>query len=318
MWAYAARRLAIALPVLFVISVLDFAFISLAPGDPIQAMLPHEAQGGGAGLDQLYEQAGLRDSFPVRYVRWLAELAKGNFGTSFRTGRTTASAIGNALPNTLLLNGAAMAFALLIGIPLGVLAAYRERSWFDELLTFWCFLFTSLPSFFLALLAVFVFAVGLSWFPATGARSYDRAGGGIGDSFHHLVLPALVLGLLNMPGYVRYARSSVIEVMREDYIRTARAKGLPEARIAWRHTFPNALLPVLTVIGVSLPGLIGSSVLVEQVFAWPGMGQLSIQSALYRDYPVFMASSLIYAGAVLLSSTVTDLAYAIVNPRIRY
>lgn len=318
MWKYAARRLAIAIPVLFVISVLDFAFITLAPGDPLQALLPQgEGSGNREALDALYEESGLRDSAPIRYMRWITEMAKGNFGESYRTGGPVGSIIANALPNTLLLNGVAMVLALIIGLPLGILTALRERSFLDEAVTLLTFGFTAIPSFFLALIAVFFFAVRLHWFPATGMRSFDREGDPL-DLIQHLILPATVLGLLHVPVYVRYMRGAILEALREDYVQTARAKGLHDSLIIWRHTLPNALLPVLTVFGLSLPALIGSSVLVEQVFAWPGLGTLSINSALYRDYPVFMGTALLYAGAVLLSTIVTDLAYAFVNPRIRY
>jgi peptide/nickel transport system permease protein len=210
-----------------------------------------------------------------------------------------------------------MVVSLLVGVPLGVLSGVRERSVLDEVVTLWSFLFTGIPSFFLALIAVFFFAVRLNWFPATGMHTYDRQGELV-DLLQHLALPAAVLGLLHAPVYIRYTRAAILDVLREDYTRTARAKGLPERKVVARHALPNALLPILTLVGLSLPGLIGSSVLVEQVFAWPGMGTLSIESALFRDYPVFMGVALLYAAAVLVSSIVTDLAYALVNPRIRY
>jgi len=317
MGRYAARRLLIALPVLFVISIVDFAFIHLAPGDPLQALLPPEAAQSGGGIDDLYARYGLSGSLPVQYVRWVGEILQGNFGTSFRNGQPATTLIGNALPNTLVLTATAMVLSLLIGVPLGILSGMRERSVLDEVVTLWSFLFTGIPSFFLALMAVFFFAVRLNWFPATGMQSYDRQGDPV-DLIRHLVLPASVLGVLHAPVYIRYTRAAILDVMREDYVRTARSKGLPERRVVGRHALPNAMLPILTLIGLSLPGLIGSSVLVEQVFAWPGMGTLSIQSALFRDYPVFMGVALLYAAAVLVSSLVTDLAYALVNPRIRY
>lgn len=318
MWKYTVRRFAIAIPVLLMISILDFAFINLAPGDPLQAMLPQgEATGDTATMEALYDRSGIRDSLPVRYVRWIGEMAQGNLGKSFRTSQPVTETIANALPNTLLLNGVAMALAVIIGLPLGILSALRERSFLDEAVTLMTFGFTAIPSFFLALIAVFFLAVRLAWFPATGMRSFDKEGDPL-DLVRHLILPATVLGILHVPVYVRYMRAAILEVMREDYIRTARARGLHERRVIWRHTLPNALLPVLTIFGLSLPALIGSSVLVEQVFAWPGLGTLSINSALFRDYPVFMGTALLYAAAVLLSSIVTDLAYAFVNPRIRY
>lgn len=318
MWVYTSRRLLIALPVLLVISIVDFVFINLAPGDPLQALLPQGETGAESGaFDDLYEESGLRDSLPVRYFRWVTELAQGNFGDSFRTGRPVTEAIGDALPNTLILTLTATVLALLVGIPLGILSALRERTLIDEAVTLFSFIFTAIPGFFLALVAVFVFAVRLHWFPANRMHAFDKQGDFF-DLVRHLVLPATVLGVIQVPVYVRHMRGAVLDVAREDYIQTARAKGLSSGTIARRHTLPNALLPVITIIGLRLPALIGSSVLIEQVFAWPGLGQLSINSALFRDYPVFMATALLYAVAVLLSSLIADIAYALVNPRIRY
>jgi peptide/nickel transport system permease protein len=318
MGKYITRRLLIAIPVLFVITILDFAFIALAPGDPLQAMLP---QGDGVTSDvggELYEASGLNDSIPVRYVRWTSELLQGNLGTSFRTGEPAREAIAAAIPNTIKLTATAAAIAVLIGIPLGVLAALKVGTVVDEVLTFFCYTIASIPGFFLALVAVFVGAVRFHLFPATGAQSFGAGEGGFLDALHHLVLPAAILGILQTPGYIRHLRGSVLETMREDYVRTARSKGLAERQVIAGHVLRNALMPVITIMGLQLPILFGGSVLIEQVFAWPGLGTLSIQSALFRDYPVFMGTALIYALAVLASSIVTDVAYAVVNPRVRY
>ena len=315
MWKYIVRRLLIAVVVLFVISILDFAFINLAPGDPLQALLPPEAQASAAA--NLYVQTGLNQSVPVRYLRWLGQILRGNLGTSFQTGQSTTSMIASTLPDTLLLTVSALVLALLIGVPLGIASALKESSWLDEFTTVWRFTFTSVPSFFLALLAVFFFAVRLHWFPTGGMHAYDTPNDPV-DLLRHMILPVTVLGLLHVPSYVRYVRASMLDVMRQDFVRTARAKGLREHTVTWRHTLPNALAPLITILGLTLPGLVGSSVLIEQVFAWPGMGQLSINSALYRDYPVFMGTSLLFAVAVLLSNLFADLVYAVVDPRIRY
>jgi peptide/nickel transport system permease protein len=317
MWKYALRRLLIALPVLFIISILDFTFINLAPGDPLQAILPPEAAVRADITQQLYHQAGLDESIPVRYVRWIVALAQGNLGTSFQTSQPTMSMIVSAIAPTLVLTVTALILALLIGVPLGVFSALNERSLLDEFVTLISYVFTAIPSFFLALIAVFLFAVQLHWFPANGMHQYDKMSDPL-DLAKHLILPAVCLALLHVPGYARYARSSMLDVMRQDYIRTARAKGLHESAITWIHTLPNALSPIITILGLSLPGLIGGSVLIEQVFAWPGMGTQSISSALFRDYPVFMGVSLVYAFAVLISNLVADLCYALVDPRIRY
>ena len=316
MWKYAVRRLLVALVVLFVLSILDFGIINLAPGDPLQSILPREHRAPGV-LSLLYQSTGLSQSIPVRYIRWLVAVAHGDFGTSFQSGQATTALIAERLPNTLVLTVTALLLALLIGIPLGVLSALKERSLFDELSTFLNFLASSMPGFFLALLAVYVFAINLNWFPPNEMHEYNKQGDLL-DLTYHLVLPATVLGLLQVPYFARYVRSSVLDVLHRDYMRTARAKGLRPRTITWIHAFPNALPPIVTILGLSLPGLIGSSVLIEQVFGWPGLGTLSIQAAVFRDYPVFMGTSLLYAVAVLVSNLFADLVYALADPRIRY
>lgn len=317
MWKFIVRRILVAIPVLFVISVLDFGFIALAPGDPLQAMLPQGDTDVGAVTEEIYDETGLNDSIPIRYLRWVGELAQGNFGTSFRTGEPAFEAIATAVPNTIRLTLTAALIAIVIGIPLGIISALREGTFLDEALTLLAYTIASIPGFFLALIAVFVAAVKYHIFPATGAASFGDETGFL-DSLHHLILPAMVLGILQTPGYIRHLRGSVLETMQEDYVRTARAKGLKESVVIVRHVLRNALMPVITIMGLQIPILVGGSVLIEQVFAWPGLGTLSIQSALFRDYPVFMGTALLYAVAVLVSSTVTDVAYAIVNPRVRY
>lgn len=317
MWKYIVRRLLVAIPVLFVISVVDFGFIALAPGDPLQAMLPQGDAGLSGIASELYDDSGLNESIPVRYVRWVGEILQGNFGDSFRTGQPALDSITRALPNTAKLALTAATLAIIVGIPLGIISALRQGSWLDEALTFYCYLVASIPGFFLALIAVFIGAVRLHWFPANGARSIDSQSGFL-DQLHHLILPAMVLGVLQTPGYIRHLRGSVLETISEDYVRTARAKGLAERAVLYRHVLRNALMPVITIMGLQIPTLVGGSVLIEQVFAWPGLGTLSIQSALFRDYPVFMGTALLYAVAVILSSLITDIAYAAINPRVRY
>jgi peptide/nickel transport system permease protein len=316
MLRYIARRLLIAIPVLFVITVLDFAFIALAPGDPLQAMLPQGEFGGGVA-SEAYERAGLNDSIPVRYVRWLGEIAQGNFGESFRTGNPAIDSLATAIPNTLKLALSAAVLAIVLGVPLGILSAVKEGTLLDNVLTFVSYTLASIPGFFFAMVAVFVAAVRFHWFPATGASSIG-ADSGFLDSLHHLALPAMVLGVLQTPGYIRHTRGAVLETMGEDYVRTARAKGLSNRKVMAWHVLRNALMPIVTIVGLQIPSLVGGSVLIEQVFAWPGLGTLSIQSALFRDYPVFMATALLYAVAVLIASLVADLAYAVVDPRVRY
>jgi peptide/nickel transport system permease protein len=314
MLTFAARRAIIALIVLFAISIMNFLFINLAPGDPLQAILPREA--GIAALSGGEDASWLRDSIPVRYLHWLGALSRGDLGKSFQTKKATTTVIADVVPATLVLTGAAMALSLTIGVPLGILSAFRVRSRIDHITTILSFALTSIPGFFLSLIAIFVFAIRLRWFPPGGMHAYDKPGDFL-DLLRHLILPMSVLGILNAPVYARYVRASVLEVLAQDYIRTARAKGLRERAVVTRHLLPNAVSPLITVLGLSLPGLVGGSVLIEQVFDWPGLGRLSINAALYRDYPVFMGTSLLYAVAVLASNLIADLVYAAADPRIR-
>lgn len=318
MWSYIVRRLGIAVVVLFFISILDFMFVNLAPGDPLQAML--SAGGGGANTaasaSELRAQAGLNQPLPVRYWEWLSAVLHGNFGTSFITHNSAAGEILSRLPNTVVLAGAGLVLAILIGVPVGVVSGLHTGSAFDHGAALGSFVFFSVPSFFLALIAVYVFAVDLHWFPPTGMAS-AAGNSGVLDVLWHLVLPATSLGLFHVPVYVRYARSAVVDVAKRDYVRSARARGLSERTVIWGHLFPNALSPLLTITALNLPSLVGGAFLIEYVFGWPGLGTLAIQAATFRDYPVFMATSLVVAVAVLLSNLLADLAYAVVDPRIR-
>lgn len=315
MIAYLARRLGAAVIVLFVISMIDFLFINLAPGNPIEAMVPAEAVPRGIPKS-LYAGTGLNQSIPVRYVEWLGSVFHGNLGTSFETHTAVAAVIGEYLKNTLLLMGAGLLVTLAIGIPIGVIAGLRAHSAADNAIQVASFTAFAIPAFFLALLAVFLFAVRLAWFPAVGMTT-PGARSGVLDLLWHLCLPALVLGVLNAPVYVRYVRSSVIRVLARDHIRAAIAKGLPQRVVLWRHILPNALSPVITVLALHLPTLVGGAYLIEFVFGWPGLGYMSIQAASFRDYPLFMGTALLVAAAVVISNLLADILYAVLDPRVR-
>ena len=315
MWKYVSRRLLSAIVVLAIMSMIDFWMINLAPGDPLQAMLPPTPRALSI-YKQLYHQYGLDQSIPVRYVEWVVAVLHGHWGTSFQTQQPVGAILLTAIPNTLLLAGTALLLSLLIGIPLGVLAA-SKGSVVDELIRLLSFVTFAIQPAFLAAVVVFVFAVTLHWFPANGMSEFN-AQNSVLDVLDHLVLPASVLGLLGAPAYAQYVRTSLLDVLQRDYLRTARAKGLRERTITWVHAFPNALGPLVTVLGLSLPAVLGGSLFIEVVFAWPGLGQESYRAATLRDYPVFMATSLLYALAVLVGNLVADLLYAVVDPRVRY
>jgi peptide/nickel transport system permease protein len=317
MGAYILRRIIISIPVLLGITLLTFFAYNLAPGDPIDAMIDPSVAMDPADLENLRQQLGLDQPAIVRYGIWLTQALQGNLGFSYRTGESVAQRILDRLPNTLQLTLTALAIAIGIGIPLGILSALRQYSSLDYSLTFFAFIGISIPSFFFALGAIYIFSLKLGLFPSSTMGDPDAEYYWL-ERIHHLILPALVLGLDRVASFLRYTRSSMLEVMSQDYMTTAKSKGLAENARVWRHGFRNALISVITIIGLSLPALFGGSVIVETIFAWPGMGQMAITAVTQRDYPVLMGVALVTSIAVLVSNLLADVAYAWADPRIRY
>jgi peptide/nickel transport system permease protein len=312
------RRVLISLPVLLGITMCSFVFVRLAPGDPVRMMINPEYMAGGAE-DYIARQRailGLDQPLPVQYVAWLAELGRGNMGYSFFDRRPVGDIIKERLWPTAELMGTALLLALAVGVPLGLLAAIRQYSVIDYASAVVSLATISTPSFFLGLAAIYLFSLKLNLLPTSGMFTAG-APRSIGDDLHHLVLPASILGL-NLAGpFVRYARSSLLEVIRQDYLTTARAKGLEAFVVVVRHALPNALIPLITVVGIQIPALFAGAVIVEQIFSWPGMGQLALASITQRDYPVLMGFTMIVAVLVLACNLFADIAYAVVDPRIR-
>lgn len=318
MTRYILRRLLIAIPILLGITIIDFAVINLAPGDPLDAMINPQAAMGVGAQEALREKLGLNKPLPVRYGIWLKEILTGNMGYSYVKNVAVAERIKERLGATLLLTTAALSFSVIIGVPLGLLSAVKQYSFLDYLLTFFAFAGISVPNFFLAMAGIYVFSLKLDLLPPFGMVSLRSGLPKIVDTLYHLALPAAVLGLANTASLVRFARTSLLEVLSMDYITTARAKGLRERAVLSVHALRNALIPLITVLGLRLPGLFGGSVIIETVFGWPGIGQLAINSITDRDYPQIMGLLLISAVLVLLANLVTDVLYAYVDPRIRY
>jgi peptide/nickel transport system permease protein len=312
------RRVLISLPVLLGITMCSFVFVRLAPGDPVRMMINPEYMAGGAE-DYIARQRailGLDQPLPVQYVAWLAELGRGNMGYSFFDRRPVGDIIKERLWPTAELMGTALLLALAVGVPLGLLAAIRQYSVIDYASAVVSLATISTPSFFLGLAAIYLFSLKLNLLPTSGMFTAG-APRSLGDDLHHLVLPASILGL-NLAGpFVRYARSSLLEVIRQDYLTTARAKGLEAFVVVVRHALPNALIPLITVVGIQIPALFAGAVIVEQIFSWPGMGQLALASITQRDYPVLMGFTMIVAVLVLACNLFADIAYAVVDPRIR-
>jgi peptide/nickel transport system permease protein len=314
---YILRRVIISIPVLVGITLITFMAYNLAPGDPISAMIDPTQPMSGEMMQKLRQEYGLDQPLPVRYLIWLREAAKGNLGYSFASRRPVSQVIAERVPATLQLTFGALLIALALGIPLGVYSALHQYSKLDYILTLLAFLAVSVPAFFFALGAIYIFALRLDLFPTHGINS-PGAEHLVLDRIYHLILPATVLGVERIAGFLRYTRSSVLEVLGQDYMTTARAKGLRNRVVFWTHGFRNALITLITIIALSIPGLFGGAFIIEWIFAWPGMGQLAISSINARDYPTLMGTALIGSILVLVSNLLADVLYAAADPRIRY
>ncbi len=315
MQQYLLKRILVLFPILLGITMLSYLVMSLTPGDPVQMLVdPSMSQ---ADVEIKRRALGLDQPIYVRYLRWLNELGHGNLGYSFSAGVPVARRIGERLVPTLTLAGTALFVSYLIAVPVGVVAATRRYTWADYLTTLLAFFGISLPTFFLGLAGIYVFALRLRWLPAGGTMTLGTEGGLL-DTIAHLILPATVLAVAGAGQVTRYVRSSMLEVLGQDYVRTARAKGLAEFGVLRRHALRNALIPVITLAGLQIPVLLAGAVITEQVFEWPGMGRLTIEAINQRDYPVLMGITLASAGLVVVANLLADLAYALVDPRIRF
>ncbi len=313
------RRVLIAIPVLLGISVAGFVILALTPGDPVLAKIEPEvlARLTSAEIEQRRRDLGLEGPIIVRYLRWLADLLQGNFGYSIVSGRPIVDEVLPRLGPTLLLMGTSIAIALLIGIPFGVISAVRQYGLLDYALTSFTLVMISTPTFVVGLLGIYVFAVSLNFLPAGGMFTLG-ADFSLADRLAHLVLPAAVLGLASAAPMMRYTRASMLEVLVSEYITTARAKGLRAWVVLVRHALRNALAPIITLVGLLLPELVAGAVITEQVFAWPGMGQLAVRAAADRDPTLMMGVMMLVAVGVVASSLLADIAYAVVDPRVRF
>ena len=318
MQAYILRRVLISLPLLLLIAVSTFVFINLAPGDAIDAMIdPQELEAGAKDLERLREAMGLNRSVPERFVVWLGQIVRGNLGYSYYTGEPVLKRISAKMLPTLELTATAMILSTVLGTIFGIIAALKQYSMYDYTLGIASLFGVSIPTFFFALLALYLFAFVWEIFPSHGMGYVPGEGLSFRLNIYHLLLPALVLSIDTMAGKTRYARTAMLEVLKADYVTTARAKGLPEQVVVLRHGFRNALIPLITVTMLRLPGLFGGALLVEAIFTWPGMGQLTIQAVGQRDYPMIMGLTMIVSSLVLLANLAADLLYAYADPRVR-
>lgn len=323
---YSLKRLLQAIPLLLGIATITFFIVHLAPGDPMDMFLnPQFAKGRGLDPDielALIKKYGLDQPVHVQYVKWLGNLIQGDFGESFRYRRPVIDLILEKLPYTLQLASLALLFDALLGISLGIISAVKQYSWLDKFLTIGSLIIYSIPGFWLALMLVLIFSVNLGWFPTSQTRSLDYDLLSVMDQFldriWHLIIPVFVLGVASAASTARYMRSRLLEVLSEEYILAARARGIREKIVILKHALRNALIPIITIYGMSLPFLFGGAVLIEKIFSWPGMGLLAVEAVGNRDYPIIMATTMIGAVLVIFGNLIADITYALVDPRISY
>lgn len=317
MGTYILRRLLISLPIILGVTVIVFLLASLMPGDAVLAMISTDSPTSEDLIKMRRGELGLDLPLPAQYIRWMGNIFQGNLGYSFVSSEPVTRMIAQRIPATLELMGISLVFSIIIGLALGTISALRQYSWLDYLLTIFGFIGVSIPDFFLGMILVYVFALKLKWFPTSGIITAGSAFSLV-DNLRHVFLPALALGLVRTAVFMRYTRASVLEVINNDYVRTARAKGVKNLLVTYRHIFRNALIPVITIIGVNLTVLFAGAVIIETIFQWPGIGMMFMQAVSGRDSPVIMGYVLMSSIIVLLSNLLTDLAYSWADPRIQY
>ncbi len=317
MWKFLIRRLIQALPLLLIVTIITFIIINLAPGDPVYMFVSPD-QMDKANLDLVRRELGLDKPLHIRYLVWLGNVLRGDFGKSFFYQRPVMEVLLESLPNTLVLALSATIFSFAVAIPAGIISAIKRNTPIDYFFSTISFIGVSLPSFWFGLLLILFFSLRLGWFPTAGMQSLDVKGPVILDRLKYIVLPTIVLGMGSMASKMRYMRSSMLEVIRQDYVRTARAKGLSGFVVITKHALRNALLPVITLLGLIIPGLVGGAVIVESIFGWPGIGRIAITASFNRDYPLMMGNLMLTSTMVILGSLIADLLYAVADPRIKY
>ncbi|MDX2005710.1 MAG: ABC transporter permease [Meiothermus sp.] len=335
MFAYTVRRLAQMVPLLFAASIVIFTLLALQPGDPLDELRQNNPRITEEQLNELRSAYGLDQPIYVRYFKWLGRAIQGDFGQSRQYGNPAAQFVfGERLPRTLMLSGSALILALLVAIPVGIFSAVRQYSRADYTITFLSFVGFSIPIFFLGNLMLYVFAFWLNsvfpWFPQFPTQSVpsylwqDVTGGMVsfgtylGDLIFKLILPVTALSLILMASWTRFMRASLLEVLNQDYVRTARAKGLGERIVIYKHALRNALIPIITLVGLAIPGVFGGATITEFIFSYPGMGNAILESLIQKDYNVAMAALAFLAMLTAVFNLIADLMYAVVDPRIRY
>ena len=318
MTQYLIRRILISIPTLIAISIVIFTILALAPGDPLAEFamnpaVPPEVR------QRIRKSMGLDDPIPVRYVKWASSMLRGDFGYSFRSKSPVIDLIRQRLPTTLYVIGTAYLVSVLIAIPVGVLSAIRQYSIFDNVATTLAFIGFSLPTFVTGILFILLFSVKLGWLPMIYRTTIETEGlAGLWEKIKQALMPIMVLGLFETAALTRYTRAAMLETIHQDYVRTARAKGLSERTVIIRHAMRNALIPEVTIVALSIPGIFTGAVITEQIFRVPGMGSLLISAIRDNDTPVIMAITIIFSALVVLFNLIADILYGVLDPRIKY
>ncbi len=313
MGSYVVVRLAQSIVLILFVSMLTFGLIHSAPGGPAILLAPEMTK---EQIKAAEKSLGLDQPLPIQYGRWLSNVAQGNLGNSYTQGLPVVTLVGKRLPETIELVFTGLLIAVIVGILIGIVSAMKQYSIVDHLATGFSFFGMSVPVFWLGLMLIILFSINLQWLPSAGAYTLG-APASLQDRLSHLVLPAIVLATANLAQIARYTRSSMLEVLNADYLRTARAKGLKERVVMVRHALRNALIPIVTVVALMVPRLVSGVAITESVFAWPGMGQLAVDSAIQRDYPVVMGITLLVSLLVVVTNFLTDLSYLFLDPRVK-
>ena len=318
MWKTILRRVLLMLPQIFILSVLAFLIAKMMPGDPFTGLITPETDPNT--IEALRVKAGFYDPLPVQYWNWISKAFRGDFGQSYTYKYEVTKLIGERIGNTVWLSLLTLILTYLIALPLGMIAGRYQNSWADKAIVVYTFITYSIPVFVFALVLLWLFGYTLGWFPTRGSVDSDVVAGTLGyyvNKFHHMILPAFTLAFLSTTGTIQYLRTGVIDAKSQDYVRTARAKGVPENVVFNRHIFRNSILPIAAFLGYEFTGLIGGSVFIENIFSYPGMGNLFVTSITGRDYSVILALLLLFGTATLLGTLLSDIIMSIVDPRVR-
>jgi len=318
---YFLKRILTMVPVFIGLSIIIFVLINTAPGDPYMNIVEGQISISASDTETALNAIGYYDPIHLKYVKWMGKILKGDMGTSIRYNEPVVDIIKRRISNTFLLSIVTLILTTLIALPLGIASAIKPYSFKDKVLTILALIGISIPGFFIALLIIKIFAINLGWFPISGLSTVGEKLTGFNkfiDVVRHMILPVISMTVLEVASLMRYTRSSMLDVFNQNYIRTARAKGLNEKIIIYKHAFRNALIPIVTLLSMSLGYIVAGTILIETIFVWPGMGTLFYQAIANRDYPLVMGCAMILSSCILLANLISDIVYCIVDPRIRF